>query len=263
MCRSHASGRDDPLLQSSVQDGIGRLIIDRPERRNALDGALLVALREEVAVLSARPDVKVLVVTGAGGEAFVAGADVAELEPLDPKSSEELSLSIAALHAGMRSAPFPVIAAVRGWCLGGGLELALASDFVIAADDARFGLPEIRLGIIPGGGGLTRLVRVAGPAAARWMAFTGEVIDAARARELGLVASVVPAGDFDAVVADIAGRVARASGDALRAMKAAFAAVEDSALEAAVAAEARIGAACYGTADQRRLMRRFLERKSG
>jgi enoyl-CoA hydratase len=239
------------------------LTIDRVDRRNALDAALFVALREEMAALSGRADVRVLVVAGAGHEAFVAGADVAELELLDPAESETLSLSIATLHAGMRSAPFPVIAAVRGWCLGGGLELALACDFIIAAEDARFGLPEIRLGIIPGGGGLTRLLRVAGPAAARWMAFTGEIIDAARARELGLVARVVPTGDLDAEVNDIAGRLARASSDALGAMKAAFAAVEDGTLEAAIAAEARVGAACYGTADQRRLMRRFLERKSG
>lgn len=202
-------------------------------------------------------------IAGAGDEAFVAGADVSELEGLDPQQAEALSLSIAGVHRRIHAAPFPIIAAVRGWCLGGGLELALAADFVLAAEDACFGLPEIRLGIIPGGGGLTRLIRVAGPAAARWMAFTGEIIDARRALELGIVASVVAPDALETAVADLALRLSRASPDAMRAMKAALAASEDAALNEAIAAEARIGAACYGTPEQRRLMRRFLERKSG
>jgi len=248
------------LLESSIRDGVCRLVIARPERRNALNGALLKALDKAVTDLSADTAVRVVIISGAGAEAFAAGADVAELEHLDPTGGEALSQSIADLHRHIRTAPFPVLAAVRGWCLGGGFELALACDVIIAAEDAQFALPEIRLGIIPGGGGLTRLLRTAGPSAARWLAFTGATIDAQRAHVLGIVGCIEPSEGFDAAVTETAARIARASPDAVRALKTAFAAIEDANLDAAIATEARIGAACYGTADQRRLMRRFLER---
>ena len=247
------------LLGPLVADGIARIAIDRPEQRNALNAALRDELHAAVTSLSRNPDIRVLVLSGRG-KAFAAGADVAELEGLDPKAAETLSLAIAGFHRALRDAPFVSIAAVQGWCLGGGFELALACDIVVASEDAQFALPEIRLGIIPGGGGLARLVRAAGSASARYMALTGQMIDARRARDLGIVAEVFASDAFYSGVDDLARRLARNSPAAVRAMKRALVAAAGGDLDTAIAEEARIGGALYGTPDQRRLMRKFLEK---
>ena len=251
------------MLGPRVSDGIARIEIDRPEQLNALNAALRNELDRAVAELAEHDDVRVLVISGAGTAAFAAGADVGELETLDRQAAEALSLSIAAFHRRLSEAPFPIIAMVRGWCLGGGLELALACDIVVAADDAQFALPEIKLGIIPGGGGLTRLIRAAGSSTARWMALTGQTIDARRALEIGLVGAMAPAAVIETFVGDLARRLARFSPQAIKVMKQALTAAATGDFDEAIAAEARIGAACYGTADQRRLMGQFLARKSG
>jgi enoyl-CoA hydratase len=251
--------RVSSLLGPFVADGIARIAINRPEQRNALNGALRDELHTAAASLSSNPDVRVLVLSGEG-KAFAAGADVAELEALDPEGGEALSLAIAEFHRSLRNAPFVSIAAVRGWCLGGGFELALACDIVVAAEDAQFALPEIRLGIIPGGGGLARLARAAGGATARFMALTGQMIDARRARDLGIVAEVFAPEGFDSGIDDLARRLARNSPAAVRAMKQALEVAGEDNLDTAIAREARIGGALYGTPDQRRLMRKFLDK---
>jgi enoyl-CoA hydratase len=248
------------LLGPFVADGIARIAVNRPEQRNALDRALRTELHAAVVSLSSNPDIRVLVLSGEGGKAFVAGADVGELESLDPESAEALSRTIAKMHRALRDAPFITIAAVRGWCLGGGFELALACDLVVAAEDAQFALPEIRLGIVPGGGGLARLIRAAGAATARAMALTGQTIDARRAYDLGIVSEVLASASFDAGIDDLTRRLARNSPAAVHTMKRALVAAAEGDLDSAIAEEGRIGAALYGTADQRRLMRKFLEK---
>jgi enoyl-CoA hydratase len=247
------------LLGPFISDGIARIAINRPEQRNALNASLRSDLHAALLALSENSDVRVLVLSGEG-TAFAAGADVAELETLDPAAGEALSLAIAQFHGSISDAPFVTVAAVRGWCLGGGFELALACDIVVAAEDAQFALPEIRLGIIPGGGGLARLTRAAGAATARYMALTGQMIDAPRARALGLVAEVFAPDGFDVGVDDLARRLARNSPTAVAAMKQALRLAGEGDLETAIAREAAIGGALYGTPDQRRLMRRFLEK---
>jgi enoyl-CoA hydratase/carnithine racemase len=248
------------LLGPEVSGGIARIRINRPSQLNALNSALQTALDQAVVELSNRDDVRVLVISGVGEAAFAAGADVGELATLDPPEAEALSLAIAAFHRRLAEAAFAVVASVRGWCLGGGLELAMACDIVVAADDAQFALPEIKLGIIPGGGGLTRLVSAVGLPTARWLAMTGRTIDARRALEAGLIAAAVPATDLEAFTDKLAERLASFPRSAMMTMKRAFAAVTQD-LDAHIADEARIGMACYGTAEQRQLMSDFISRK--
>jgi enoyl-CoA hydratase len=248
------------LLGPEISDGIAHIRINRPAQLNALNSALRNALDRAIAALSERDDVRVLVISGVGDAAFAAGADVGELTMLDPPEAEALSLAIAAFHHRLADAPFAVVAMVRGWCLGGGLELAMACDIVVAADNAEFALPEIKLGILPGGGGLTRLVGAVGLPTARWLALTGWTIDARRAFETGLIAAVAPAAEIEAFTDKLARRLAKFSVPAMKAMKQAFAAVTDG-FETTIAREAPIGKACYGTADQRHLMADFLARR--
>jgi enoyl-CoA hydratase len=171
------------------------LTLNRPEKLNALDAALLAEVAHVAAELGARPNAtrpRVVILTGAGDKAFAAGADVAELAALTPAEARALSENGHRAGRTLEEAPFPVIAAVNGFALGGGCELALACDFIYASDKARFGQPEVGLGLVPGFGGTQRLARRVGVAHARELVYTGAAIDAERARSLGLVNEVVP-----------------------------------------------------------------------
>ena len=248
------------LVSLAISDGIARVTLDRRAHRNALNQRMRDILADRIAQAAATPEVRVIVLTGGGDAAFAAGADIEELIDLDPEQSAALSMSIAALHAHIESLELPVIAAVRGWCLGGGLELALAADIRIASVSARFGLPEITLGILPGGGGIARLTRTIGAAAARHLCFTGAIIDAQRALTLNLVSEVHADEAFDVKVNELAAMLAGFSAPALAAMKNAMRHGND--LADAIAEEACIGAALYGTAEQRAAMTTFLARRA-
>jgi enoyl-CoA hydratase len=234
-----------------------QIAIDRPAHLNALNNELRGKLSAAIDDASAR-DVRVVVLSGSGRKAFAAGADIDELVDLTPAQSVALSGTIAALHDKLESLPVPVIAAIRGWCLGGGLELALAADIRIASETARLGLPEIKLGILPGGGGIARLVRAAGATAARYMCFTGAIIDAKRALELSLVSDVHDEDGFDTQVKTLAAALAGSSRPALRAMKNALRLAGETRLAEAVQQEAQIGAELYGSPEQRTAMSEFL-----
>lgn len=244
-----------------ISGGVARITIDRPSHRNALSAALRSELAACIERAAADVGTRVIVLTGAGEKAFVAGADIEELQSLDPAGGLALSREIARLHARIGTLPVPVVAAIRGWCLGGGLELALAADIRLANASARLGLPEIRLGILPGGGGIARMKRLAGPVAATLLCMTGAVVDAERALRLNLVSEVVPDEAFDARLTELADDLARSSGPALQAMKRALA-LEAATLEAAVEEEAQIGAALYGTDGQQGAMAAFLEERA-
>ncbi len=169
------------------------LTLSRPDARNALSVALVGALERELAALPAQRDVRAVVLTGAGDRAFCAGADLREREGMDEAQVRTFVGRLQALMTTIEALPQPVIAAINGFALGGGLELALACDLRVAADGAMMGLPEVRLGIIPGAGGTQRLPRAIGHARARELVLTGRRIDAARAEQIGLVHEVAPA----------------------------------------------------------------------
>ena len=174
------------------KDGaVATLFIDRPKALNALNSKTLQEM--EAALGSIGTDVRVLIVTGGGEKAFVAGADIAEMAALSETQAQEFGALGHRVMAMLEALPIPTIAAVNGFALGGGCELALACDFIYASEKAKLGLPEVGLGVIPGFGGTQRLTRAVGRARAKELIFTGDRIDAAKAKELGLVLEVLPA----------------------------------------------------------------------
>jgi enoyl-CoA hydratase len=171
---------------------VATVTLNRPEVLNALNGRMLDELAQTFAQLAADPEVRAVVVTGAGPKAFAAGADIGELNALsDALAGEAQARRGQALTIAIERLPVPVIAAVNGFALGGGCELAMACDLRIAAENARFGQPEVNLGILPGYGGTQRLTRLVGEGMAMYLCLSGELIDAREALRIGLVQKVV------------------------------------------------------------------------
>lgn len=166
---------------------VATLYFNRPKALNALNNALFDELDHLLDSIISLPDIKVLVLTGKGEKAFIAGADISELSSMDTNQAKLFSQKGQRIFSKIENLPIPVIAAVNGFALGGGLETALACDFIYASEQAVFGLPEINLGLIPGFGGTQRLGRLAGPAIAKEMVFTGKSISSSRAQEYGIV----------------------------------------------------------------------------
>jgi enoyl-CoA hydratase len=185
-------------------DRIAWVTLNRPEKLNALNNEVLEELEQIFADLEQDAEVGVVVLTGAGEKAFVAGADIAELRTLDTAGARVQALRGQAVYQRIESLPKPVIAAVNGFALGGGCELALACHIRIASETARFGLPEVSLGLIPGYGGTQRLPRLVGKGVARDMILSGDMVPAADALRMGLVSRVVPAADLKAAATKLA-----------------------------------------------------------
>ena len=239
--------------------GVALVTLSRPRALNALSFALLADLGRIVEALDADPDVRAIVITGAGTRAFAAGADVAEL-------AEQTPASLAASE-GLRgwdrvaAVATPTIAAVRGYALGGGCELAMACDMIVAGSDAVFGQPEIKLGIIPGGGGTQRLTRAIGTARAMELMLTGRPVRADEAAALGLVSKVVPAEETLSAALDLAAEIAALPAGAVRAAKAAVRAVAEAPLAEGILRERSLFMERFGTPDQAEGMRAFLEKR--
>ncbi|MDO5610135.1 MAG: enoyl-CoA hydratase-related protein [Pseudomonadota bacterium] len=204
-------------LAISTADGVRTITINRPDKLNALNSATLDALHRAFDDAADDADVRVLVLTGAGEKAFVAGADISEMNGLSPVEGRDFSLRGQRMMRRVEKMPKPVIAAINGFALGGGLELAMCCHLRIAAESAKLGQPEINLGLIPGFGGSQRLLRLAGRAATLELCLTGAPINAERARELGIVNRVVAAADLMAETLKLAGQLANAAPLALRA----------------------------------------------
>ncbi len=206
---------DSPLL---VEDrGAVRLItVNRADKLNALNAATLDALTAAFQAAAAEASVRAVVLTGAGPKAFVAGADIAEMNALTPIQGRDFSQRGQALMRRIERMPKPVIGMINGFALGGGLELAMGCHLRIAADTAKLGQPEVNLGLIPGFGGTQRLLRLAGRAATLELCLTGAPIDAERARALGIVNRVVPAAELEAETFKLAEQLAAAAPLALR-----------------------------------------------
>jgi len=240
-------------------DGVALVTLNRPRALNALSFELLLRLAEAVEGLDADPRCGAIVITGAGTRAFAAGADVAELSGQDAQS--------LAASPGFRgwdrvaAVATPTIAAVRGYALGGGAELAMACDMIVAADDATFGQPEINLGIIPGAGGTQRLARAVGKARAMELVLTGRRLPAVEAERLGLVTQVVPAAATLSAALDLAAAVASQPREAVRAAVAAVRAAFEGPLADGVRFERELFRGLFGSADQAEGMRAFLERR--
>jgi len=241
--------------------GVAVIRLSRPPM-NAINTALQEELRAAAAQVSDDVAVRAVVIWG-GEKVFAAGADVKEFVTMSHadmvRDAERLSSSLSSLAR----VPKPVIAAVTGFALGGGCELALTADFRVSADDARWGQPEILLGIIPGAGGTQRLPRLIGPAKAKDLIFTGRFVGADEALEIGLVDVVVPASEVFATALKLAAKYAKGPAFALRAAKAAIDGGLDGTLESGMRLEASLFSALFATEDRAIGMKSFLEAGPG
>ena len=246
------------LVERDEERRVALLRFNRPKQLNALNGQVMDDLCNALEALDRDEAIRVLVVTG-NERAFAAGADIGEMADASP--IDMLRTNRIAQWDRVRRIGKPVIAAVAGWCLGGGCELAMALDLIVAAEGARFGQPEINLGVIPGAGGTQRLTRAVGKSAAMEMILTGEPIDAREAHRLGLVARVVP---NELVVEDaltLAAKIATKSPLALRLAKEAVNAAYEMSLTDALAHERRLFYLLFGSEDQKEGMAAFLEKR--
>ncbi len=241
-------------------DGVRLLTIDRPEKRNALDSRVREQLGDAVEAAGADSAVRVLVITGAGEKAFVAGADVTEFA--DRSALEQRrAMSGRTLFDRVWECPKPTVAMINGYCLGGGNELALACDLRIAADTARIGQPEVRLGILPGGGGTQRLPRLVGYGKAAQLVLTGELVDGIEAYEIGLVDEVVPAAELRARTLEVAGQIAARGPVAVALAKRALRAALEMPLAAGLQHERDLFALAFASDDRLEGVRAFLEKR--
>lgn len=241
---------------------VARVTINRPQKLNALDRSTIGELQQTFDLLTADAGIRAIVLHGAGDKAFVAGADIGEIRAQSPTEAERLSRAGQQLMRSIEQSPKPVIAAINGYALGGGFELALACHIRLASPTARLGLPEIKLGLLPGFGGTQRLARQLGRGPALSLMLSGDPIDAERAERLGLVERVEPEHDvIDAAMAR-AGRLAEAAPLAVRAILEAVDRGLDMPLDAALAHEsARFGLLCASD-DAREGTSAFLEKRA-
>jgi enoyl-CoA hydratase len=246
---------------TQVAGRVATLTINRPEKRNALDAATRTAIVAALDQLERDQAVRAVIVTGAGDKAFIAGADIAEFEGRAPVDQYRAMSEWSVYQAADRF-PKPMIAAVNGFCLGGGCEFAMACDIRIAADSARFGQPEINLGIIPGGGGTQRLPRLVGLGNAFKLLYTGDVIDATEALRLGLVDEVVPAAELMARARALADKIATKSPVALSLMKEAVRASVRSPLEEGLRQEITLFGLAFSSEDKREGVAAFLAKRT-
>lgn len=233
--------------------------IHRPEKRNALDRATKQELVEALDQLENDDRCRVVVLTGTGNS-FVSGADIAELadaSPFDYRASRHMPRPWERLDRLEK----PAIAMINGWCLGGGLELALACDLRLAARSARLGLPEVRIGAVPGAGGTQRLPRLIGQGRAMRLILTGEAVDAETALSWGLVDQVFPDHDLEAATLELAASIARNSPVAVRLAKSAVRMSARLPLDAGLAYEGEVASLCFASEDHAEGMRAFLERR--
>jgi enoyl-CoA hydratase len=241
---------------------VAKLTIHRPDKLNALNAKVTAELTRAFQDLMAgegEDATRCAILTGTG-KAFVAGADISEMASMTPVAAKRLAEAGHALGALIEGAPFPVIAAVNGFALGGGCELALACDFIFAADNAKLGQPEVNLGVIPGFGGTQRLTRRVGAGKARELVYTGDMITAEQALAIGLVNAVFPAAELLAKAEETAQKIASKGPLAVAAAKRAILLGAEIALGAANQLEIETFAVLFGSEDQKAGMKAFLEK---
>ena len=248
-------------LLYAVQDGVGVVTVNRPKALNALDSRTIEELSQVIEAARADASLRALVVTGAGDKAFVAGADIAQMSALPPLEARRFADLGQRTLAALEALDVPTLAAVNGFALGGGCELALACDLVYASEKARFGQPEVNLGLIPGFGGTQRLARRVGPMRAMEMILTGDMVDAARAREMGLVLEVLPAEKLMEHVLSVARKIAGKGAVCLAQAKRAVLAASEADRATGNQMGRRACAVLFGTEDAKEGMKAFLEKR--
>ncbi len=248
----------DSVRVGAPAPGVMQVTIDRPERRNALNIEVKDSVAHIVAALDQRPDVRAIVLTGANG-AFVAGTDVAEMANLTPV---EHTLRVTdRMFTVLRQTTTPLIAAVEGYALGGGCELALCCDIIVASSTARFGQPEILLGVIPGAGGTQRLLRAVGRYRAMHLLLTGQAVPATEAHAMGFVSELTDEGNAVTRALEIAGTVATMPPLAVAAIKEVVRVGADVPLDTALLLERKAFQILFDSHDQKEGMRAFLEKR--
>lgn len=249
-------------VQIAVEDAIAMVFIDRPKKLNALNRATIGELREAFKTLESDRQVRVIVLRGSGPKAFVAGADIAEFSSYGVEEGKELAArGQRDLFDLVENLKTPVIAAINGFALGGGLELAMACHFRVASENAKMGLPEVSLGVIPGYGGTQRLPMLVGRGRAMEMVLTGGMIGAGKALEYGLVNHVVPLEGLDDFCRELAAKIVKNSpvaiSYAIKAVNAGF-----SSRKPGFQAEIEAFGSCFGTEDFKEGTSAFLEKRS-
>ncbi len=245
----------------TIEGSVARVTISRPAALNALNPQTLMELDQAFNALAEDNQVRAVVLTGAGEKAFVAGGDISVMQPLGPLEAAKVARQAQQLFARIESFPKTVIAAINGYALGGGCELAIACDIRIAAESARIGQPEINLGIIPGWGGTQRLPRLVGRGKAKQMMLTGDMLSAAEALQIGLVEQVVAADMLLETATRMAEKIAAKPQVAVQFIRKAVNNGLDMPLDKAIDYEADIFGLCFATEDQKEGMAAFLEKR--
>ncbi len=249
-----------PLVLRDQHGPVAVLTLNNPPL-NVLTTPLLDELRARLLDARADRNVRALVITGSGERAFSGGANVREMLPMSRAEAARHSAKGQSLYNLLETAPFPVIAAVRGFCIGGGCEMVQACDFIVASPDAQFGQPEINIGVIPGWGGSRRLPRIIGPVRARRWIMTGERVGAAQALADGFLDQIVPAPDLLATAVSFGTFLAQKSPDALSAAKYLINRSIDPSRDPGLAEERKVWGALFETAGQQEGMGAFLEKR--
>ena len=249
-------------ISTERRDAVALVTIDNPPM-NALASALLDELEAEIEALDADDDVRAIVLRGGGERAFVAGADIKEFPALRESATEGGSArGIQRVGHRMDAARTPFVAAIRGFCLGGGLELAMCCDVRVCADDAKLGQPEIKLGLIPGGGGTQRLPRLIGLGRAMLLNLTGEFVDAETAYAWGLVEKVVPVDELESAALGVAGQIAAQSPHAVAVLRELARTTRDLSLEEGLRREADGFVRCLRSEDGAEGVAAFIEKRA-
>jgi enoyl-CoA hydratase/carnithine racemase len=257
--KSYADGK---ILQS-ISDGVGVITFNNPEKRNAMSLEMWEGLGSALIELRDNPDVRVVIMAGAGDKAFVSGADISQFEKTrhNAQASEEYSKRSAVQRALLADYPKPTIACIRGYCLGGGMQVAMLADIRLAADNSQFGIPAAKLGIAYGYDGLKHLVSLVGPSWARLIMYTGMRIDSAEALRIGLVERVLPGAELWDATMEIARTISGNAPLAIKAAKITIAQVLNDESKRDMAAIKAVGTACMDSEDFREGRTAFMEKR--
>ena len=251
------------MAETILEEREGRvaiLTVNRPDKLNALNEQVRTDMLAALAALESDAGVGVIVITGAGEKSFIAGADIGEFAGRTPFDQRHAMRSPRIFDI-MAAYPKPVIAMINGFCLGGGCELAMSCDIRIASEKARFGQPEINLGLIPGGGGTQRLSRLVGLGNAMRLVLSGDMIGAAEAREIGLIEMVTPHAELRARTLELAARIAAKSPLTLRVAKEALRAGERLSIDDGITYERDLFCLCFSSADKEEGVKAFLDKR--
>lgn len=250
------------VIEVATEGRVATVTVNRPDALNAMNSDVLREMLEKLVALGHREDIGAVILTGAGGKAFIAGADISEMR--DKSSGEALAFVELGqmVSTTIERLPQPVIAAINGFALGGGCELALACDIRLCSENTRFGQPEINLGVIPGWGGTQRLARLCGMGFARELIYTARMVDAKEARARGLVNAVYPQDELMEKAREMASTIAGKSGVAMRYAKMATARALEQDLSGGLRIEADLFALSFSSADQKEGMSAFLDKRT-